>query len=119
MSFQLRVSVAPSLAGFLQAVCLLLLLVAAPFSSAREYSRGVLAEGTRWENPYYVIDSGVEGPVVGRVPMAARGGELPSAVGRPLSDGPVQGCADEPAPVEVGADSGHGVAVSGEDGSGP
>ena len=31
---------------------------------ALEYSRGVLAEGTRWENPYYVIDSGVDGPVV-------------------------------------------------------
>lgn len=31
---------------------------------AVEYSRGVLAKGTRWENPYYVLDSGAEGPVV-------------------------------------------------------
>ncbi|MBL04915.1 MAG: hypothetical protein CMJ99_04695 [Planctomycetes bacterium] len=64
MSLQLRVSAAPSPAGFLRVACLLLLLVAAPFSFAREYSRGVLAEGTRWENPYYVIESGVDGPVV-------------------------------------------------------
>ena len=64
MSFHLRVSAAPSPAGFLKAICLFFLLAAAPFISAGEYSRGVLAEGTRWENPYYVIDSGVEGPVV-------------------------------------------------------
>ena len=31
---------------------------------AVEYSRGVLAKGTRWENPYYVLDSGAAGPVV-------------------------------------------------------
>ena len=31
---------------------------------AAEAPAGVLAEGTRWETPWYTIDSGVEGPTV-------------------------------------------------------
>jgi len=27
-------------------------------------SQGVIADGTKWETPYYVVDSGVEGPTV-------------------------------------------------------
>ena len=50
--------------GFLLAAGFLYLLCVALPLSAAEYTRGLLAEGTRWENPYYVIESGVEGPVV-------------------------------------------------------
>ena len=57
-------SIRPLLSGALLVVFLLSLPGAGAALLAREYSRGALAEGTRWENPYYVIDSGVDGPVV-------------------------------------------------------
>ena len=57
-------SIRPLLSGALLAVFLLSLPGAGAALLAREYSRGALAEGTRWENPYYVINSGVAGPVV-------------------------------------------------------
>ena len=57
-------SIRPLLSGALFVVFLLSLSGGGAALFAREYSRGALAEGTRWENPYYVIDSGVEGPVV-------------------------------------------------------
>ncbi|MFP6739282.1 MAG: BPL-N domain-containing protein [Planctomycetota bacterium] len=50
--------------GFLLAAGFLYLFSVALSLPALEYSRGLLAEGTRWENPYYVIESGVDGPVV-------------------------------------------------------
>lgn len=31
---------------------------------ARQHSSGLLAEGTKWETPWHIVDSGVEGPTV-------------------------------------------------------
>ena len=51
-------------------------------SSAEKFSSGLIAEGTKWETPYYQRDSGVEGPVVfitggvhGNEPAGARAAE--------------------------------------------
>ena len=51
-------------------------------SSAEKLSNGLIAEGTKWETPYYQRDSGVKGPVVfitggvhGNEPAGARAAE--------------------------------------------
>ncbi len=64
--------------------CFLFVLLALVLGRAEggDVASGVLAEGTRWETPYYVIDSGVEGGTVfltgglhGNEPAGARAAE--------------------------------------------
>jgi len=44
-------------------VCVLTLLANVARAEV-SYSNGLIAEGTVWENPYYIIDSSVEGPTL-------------------------------------------------------
>lgn len=43
---------------------LFLCLAASPSVACAAVSTGVIAEGSRWETPYYINDSGVDGPTV-------------------------------------------------------
>jgi len=49
--------------SWLPYVCLLTLLATVAGAQVR-HTHGLLAEGTVWENPYYIIDSGVAGPTL-------------------------------------------------------
>jgi len=51
------------LRSWLPYVCILTLLATVAPAEVR-HSSGLLAEGTGWENPYYVVDSGVAGPTL-------------------------------------------------------
>ncbi|MCD0462425.1 dienelactone hydrolase family protein [Roseiconus lacunae] len=46
------------------ALCLICLLIAAPVATAVETHTGLLGEGTPWQTPWYINDSGIDGPTV-------------------------------------------------------